>query len=95
MKTITKLQKLLLLFDNQLASKAYYLLAKLHFKMHFGLDLETEVLENSENAYLAAKRHGRLVLKTLHPNAKGIHKKIVKYSSTGIFTKNILLNAKT
>lgn len=95
MKMITKLQRLLLLLDNRMASKAYYCLAKVHFKMHFGLDLEAEALENSDNAYLAARRHSRLVLKTLHPEISGVHKKIVKHSSIGIFTKNILLNAKT
>lgn len=94
LKLITKVQKLLLRSNTKVATNMYYALAKLHFKIHFGTELEAEVLEATDNAYLAAKRHSRLVLKTLYPNAKGVHRKIVKYSSRSAFTKNILLNAK-
>jgi hypothetical protein len=95
MRLITEVQKLLLRVNREFATDLYYRLAKIHFKMHFGTDLETEVLNATDNAYLAAKRHSRLVLKVIYPNAKeDVHKKIVKYAARSTFTKNIILNAK-
>jgi hypothetical protein len=91
---ITKLQKLLLKSDRKIASDLYYRLAKLHFKLHFGVELENEVLNATDIAYMAAKRHSRLVLKALYPGATGIRYKMVRYASRSSFTKNILLNAK-
>ena len=93
-KAITKLQKLLLRSDRKIAVNLYYYLAKLHFKLVLGADLEEETLNNTDKARMAASRHGRLVLKTLYADSSEMHRKVVKHSSQSSFSKNIILNAK-
>lgn len=93
-KLITKVQKLLLRFNNQRATNLYYYLAKLHFKIYTGLVLEEEVLNNTEIGYIAAKRHGRLVLKVLYKDSSQMARKVARYASRGSFIKNILLGSK-
>ena len=103
LRLVNKAQKILLKIDTGIdigegkASKAtelYYFLAKLHFKLHFGTSLEEEILNNTENAHLAVKRHSRLVLMVLFPDASEMRKKVIRHAARGAFRKNLILNAK-
>ena len=96
LKIITKIQKILLRSDREILAKLYYFLAKLHFSIYFDgeLSLEEEILNNSESGYLAAKRHSRLVVKTLYSESADIRKKMVRAAARGAFVKNIILTAK-
>jgi len=95
-KLITKVQKLLLRSETELASSAYYALARLHFSLYFKGEksLEQEILNNTEDGYKAAKRHGRLVINTLYKDSDSVIKRMVRAASRGSFVKNIILNAK-
>ena len=90
---ITKIQKMLLRSQSEMALNLYYYLAKKHFKLILGKDLEIEILNNTTAGYQAAKRHSRLVLKVLYKDASPIDRKIARCGSKGSFVKNIILGA--
>jgi len=99
LKTITLVQKTLLKLDDQedmslgevKYTKLYYKLAKVHFKLYFGTDLVEEILNNTENAHLATKRHSRLVVSALYKNSSSMRKKIIRSAARGSFRKNLIL----
>ena len=94
LKIITKIQKILLKSQREIAVDLYYRLAKLHFRIYFGKSLEEEILQDSVIGYRAAMRHSRLVVKVLYSNSSGTARKIAKLSSRASFIKNILLEVK-
>lgn len=100
-KLITFIQKkLLVLDDNEMgdplqeteAHRLYYRFAKLHFKMWFDKDLVEEVLNNSDEAHLAVKRHSRLVINALYKDSNPMRKKIIRNAARGTFRKNLILD---
>lgn len=93
-KLITKVQKLLLKSDHKIALELYYYLAKKHFKLLLNKNLEEEILNKTDAGYMAASRHGRLVLGTLYKDSSKMTRKIALYSSVESFIKNIILDAK-
>lgn len=93
-KLITRVQKVLLKSNRKMALDLYYYLAKKHFKLVLGKDLEREVVYNTDAAHMAAKRHSRLVLRVLYKDSNKMTRKIVRYSSRDSFIKNIILDAK-
>lgn len=94
LKLITKIQKLLLRSKLKIATNAYYALAKIHFKIHFGLDLSEQVLNDTDFARKAAKRHSVLVSNTLYKDANESTKRMIKSAAKGTFIKNLILSAK-
>ncbi len=96
LKLITKLQKVLLKSERPLVLMVYYKLSRLHFSVYFSgkLSLETEVINNTEAGYRAARRHSILVVNTLFKESADIRKKIIRNAAQESFKKNILLNAK-
>lgn len=76
----------------QFGFRMYYRLAKLHFKLYFGKDLVQEILNNTEEAHLAVKRHGRLVVKTLYKDSADMKKKMIRHAARGSFRKNLILD---
>ena len=95
LKVITKIQKLLLKSQRVMAVNLYYYLARLHFKIYTDgyMTLDGCILNDSEAGYMAARRHARLVVNTLYPDATDAFKKWVRAAARGSFRKNIIINA--
>jgi len=89
---VTLLQKIALRMNGNLSYKAYMKLEEIHFDLFFGESLEENILNNTEKAHLACKRHARLVVKTLYPNADVCSARMIRAAARGSFRKNILLN---
>ena len=97
LKIISKVQRVLLKINNNLATELYYYLAKKHYKIYFdqySADLETDVLNEDFHAHLAARRHARLVVSTLYKNINKQHKRMITRAAKQSFVKNIILNVK-
>lgn len=88
LRGITKLQKLVMDWDN---TRLYYDLAKLHFKLWFGKDLKKHVIAGTSFAKLAARRHGRLVLKKYYPDMPKDSQASVIKNAMYAFMQNIRL----
>lgn len=91
LNTISFLQKQLLKINCGFATDMYYELAKKHYLIHFGRNLTGDVCMNVDDAQKAAKRHARLVVKTLYKNSTPDTKKRIRAMARGSFIKNILL----
>jgi hypothetical protein len=94
LRTVAKLQELLIKSDSDLVYKTYMFLARLHFKLHFGVSLEEEVLNQSKKSLLAARRHRRVVRKTYFPGSGKLSLSRANHTIEQTFIKNILLNTK-
>jgi hypothetical protein len=95
LKAITKIQKLLLKSQKVLAVNLYYYLARLHFKIYVDgyMTLDDCILNDNEAGNMAARRHARLVINSLYPDASDAFKKWVRAAARGSFRKNIIINA--
>jgi len=94
LSAISKVQKFLLKMNSELAGDLYYYLAKKHYEISFGSDLEDHVLDDTIGSRLAAKRHGRFVVNVLYKHINKHHKKMIRDAAEKTFISNIILNVK-
>lgn len=85
-RAITKLQKVLITREGDLAFKFYYKLAEMHFRLHYGFSLRAAIktiggpgISNASSLY-AAQRHARLYINA-NPAIKAEGGKTLKYYS--------------
>lgn len=94
LKTITYIQKLLLRSETVIAYDLYYYLAKKHFNLYFNVDLVEEAESESPLADMAARRHGRLVLKVVYKKSTVSDRGMISRMAESSFIQNILLDSK-
>lgn len=80
--------------DSSFATTVYYMLAKLHFRLVFGVELEDHVVRSSILSDVAQNRHARLVVSTLYKGSDKQAKRRIRAAARGAFVRNIILTAK-
>lgn len=94
LKTITKIQKLLLPCKSQRLTSLYYRLAALHLSVYFSgkYNLQDEIMNSTYLSDKAVDRHARLVVKVLYSDRDPAVKRQIAAATRGAFRKNIILD---